>query len=312
MGNKIIALLGGACCGKDTIRNMMLAKYKGFVEAKSHTTRPMRATENGTEYYFIQLEDFNAMYEAGDFVETREYDVVDDEGVINETWYYGYTKDEIDSALNKGNVLMIVDLQGFKDIKEMYPDCISFYLSLDKDVKIKRYLERDEINWKNVYEAVRRIKDDEENAFVGVEDHVAYTIYNPITSAHAMEQIVDYLILADINITRKQIHMNTNEEYYRVPSLDTLLENVDQWHLNGNHIVYYIKDKCYIFDKNEVELLKRTSGSQIMKRIYITDAEKGCIHITPVLEEREGINDYLPSEWICDIPVTLLQKVEVF
>lgn len=311
MGNKIIALLGGACCGKDTIRNMMLAKYKGFVEAKSHTTRPMRATENGTEYYFIQLEDFNAMYEAGDFVETREYDVVDDEGVINETWYYGYTKDEIDSALNKGNVLMIVDLQGFKDIKEMYPDCISFYLSLDKDVKIKRYLERDEINWKNVYEAVRRIKDDEENAFVDVEDHVTLTICNPTTSTDAMQKIVDFLVLNGVDVVQRTADsdLNPEEEYYFVPSLHALLDKATRWHRDKNDIVYYIKDKSYILDEDEIQLLKQVNGKQLMKRVHYRLEEHGCIHITPILEERER---YAINEWICDMPVELLEKVEVF
>lgn len=312
MGNKIIALLGGACCGKDTIRNMMLENYDGFVEAKSYTTRPMRVTENGTEYYFTQLEDFNAMYDAGAFVETREYTVVDEEGRIDDVWYYGYTKDEIDSTLEKGNVLMIVDLQGFKDIKEMYPDCISFYLSLDKDVKIKRYLERDEINWKNVYEAVRRITDDEENAFVGVEKHVTHIISNPITSHCAMTEIIDFLVLNGIDIQQKQPTLTSehDNEYYRVPSLmelKTLLPNLDI--TSTGSIMLDIPGGYHYLDKKEVDLIK--DGSVIMKRIFITDEEQDCIHLTPLLDVDEKNYTFAPDEWICDMPLSLLQKVEV-
>ena len=57
MGNKLICLLGGAAVGKDTIRNKLLEKHEDLIEATSHTTRPMRATENGSEYYFIQEEE---------------------------------------------------------------------------------------------------------------------------------------------------------------------------------------------------------------------------------------------------------------
>ena len=76
--NKIYALLGGACTGKDTVRRMLLQLHPELVEATSHTTRPMRATENGSEYYFIDVEEFASMYEAGEFIETRTYEVVGD------------------------------------------------------------------------------------------------------------------------------------------------------------------------------------------------------------------------------------------
>jgi guanylate kinase len=69
--HKIYALLGGACVGKDTVRKMLLDSHEDLVEATSHTTRPMRATENGSEYYFIDVNEFMSMYEAGEFVETR-------------------------------------------------------------------------------------------------------------------------------------------------------------------------------------------------------------------------------------------------
>ena len=101
MGNKLICLLGGAAVGKDTIRNKLLEKHEDLIEATSHTTRPMRATENGSEYYFIQEEEFHAMYENGEFLETRTYEIEvpdTDEKVL---WYYGYSLEEISKKLQQ-------------------------------------------------------------------------------------------------------------------------------------------------------------------------------------------------------------------
>ena len=191
--NKIYALLGGACVGKDTVRKMLLEKHEDLVEATSHTTRPMRATENGSEYYFIDVDEFRNMYEAGEFVETRTYEVVGDKPGEMETWYYGYTVEEIDKKLARGNILMIVDLQGFKEFKEIYEDrCIGIYLDVDRDLRVKRYLERDELNYKNVAECIRRIDDDDNRAFKGYEDWVQYVIttFNSEYTTRQVEKII--------------------------------------------------------------------------------------------------------------------------
>jgi guanylate kinase len=175
--HKIYALLGGACTGKDTVRRMLLTKHEDLIEATSHTTRPMRATENGSEYYFIDVDEFRNMYEAGEFVETRTYEVIGDKPGEMETWYYGYSVEEIDKKLAQGNILMIVDLQGFKEFKEIYEDrCVGIYLDVDRDLRVRRYLERDRLTYKNVAECIRRIDDDDNRAFNGYEDWVDYVI----------------------------------------------------------------------------------------------------------------------------------------
>ena len=193
MEYKLYALLGGACTGKDTVRKMLLEKHEDLVEATSHTTRPMRATENGSEYYFIDVDEFRNMYEAGEFVETRTYEVVSDKPGEMETWYYGYTVEEINTKLVRGNILMIVDLQGFKEFKEIYEDrCVGIYLDVDRDLRVKRYLERDELNYKNVAECIRRIDDDDNRAFKGYEDWVQHVIttFNSEYTTRQVEKII--------------------------------------------------------------------------------------------------------------------------
>ena len=57
----VVALIGEAGTGKDTILHSMMHKYGyGLHEIISHTTRPPREGEkNGVNYYFISEEEFN-------------------------------------------------------------------------------------------------------------------------------------------------------------------------------------------------------------------------------------------------------------
>lgn len=184
--HKLYAILGGGGSGKDTVRKMLVQNHPDrFISAISHTTRPMRSEETGSEYYFIDVETFQAMYERAEFIETREYVVAS-----NEVWFYGYTVEEIERCLKQGNIVMIVDLDGFKVFKEVFDEkCVGIYLDVHRDIRIQRYLNRDEITFEMVEESVRRVKDDDDRAFVGVLDWVDYCI-QPINSPTAMKQIL--------------------------------------------------------------------------------------------------------------------------
>ena len=72
---------------------------------------------------------------------------------------------------------MILDLQGFKEFKEIYgDDCIGFYISVDTDIRVQRYLNRDKLTYTVVKECIRRIDDDDNRAFKGVEEWVNYVV----------------------------------------------------------------------------------------------------------------------------------------
>ena len=88
---------------------------------------------------------------------------------------------------------MIIDLQGFKEIKSIYGDrCVGIYIDVDRDLRVRRYLERDELNYKNVAECIRRIDDDDNRAFVGYEDWVDYVItsFNSEFTTRKIEKII--------------------------------------------------------------------------------------------------------------------------
>lgn len=190
--HKIICIMGGACSGKDTLREMMIERYEDkFVSATSTTTRPMRVGEiEGKSYHFVDDAEFIGMLENGEFIETRVYTVAS-----GDIWCYGYTEKEVTSKLRQNNILMIVDLEGFKSFKEIYGDkCIGIFLSVDRDIRIRRYLDRDDLTFGMVEEAVRRIKDDDERAFLGVEDEADYILAVESTS-EALHEVKELLHL---------------------------------------------------------------------------------------------------------------------
>ena len=137
----IIVLLGKGGSGKDTVMNMIAKEYKNVQTVVSHTTRPMRKGEiEGKNYYFVSDEKFCEMNKNKSFVETRHYNVVTDGSPQGcGVWYYGLAQEELENKLDKGHVIVVLDLQGYKELRKYYYDhmelfkktrLVSFYLSL--------------------------------------------------------------------------------------------------------------------------------------------------------------------------------------
>jgi guanylate kinase len=94
-------------------------------ECVSHTTRDMREGEvEGETYYFISREYFREMYEEGEFVEV----------VIYDDNLYGITEEEIKRVQKKYNhVYIIVEFNGYQQIKEIFPDAVGIFLHMSKE-----------------------------------------------------------------------------------------------------------------------------------------------------------------------------------
>lgn len=198
MSNSIIVLCGAGGSGKDTTLNLLKQKYPNLQTCVSHTTRPPRANEvEGREYFFIDNAEFEAMYNNGEFIETRTYQVASEE-----TWHYGMSEKEVTSRLEQGHIIMILDLQGLLELKEYYQnsevDIHAFYINVDEDTRIQRYLKRDNITVGMVQEAIRRLQADSRD-FIGVESH-ATIINNPPTSEMSAYAIENYLVNRGINL----------------------------------------------------------------------------------------------------------------
>ena len=110
--------------GKTSIAQMIQRQGK-WDECISHTTREKRDGEiEGKTYYYLSRERFEAMYANGEFAEKVEYD-----GNL-----YGISKKEIERVMGKGkHVFIIVEYNGYLQIKEQYPEAIGIFLYMSKE-----------------------------------------------------------------------------------------------------------------------------------------------------------------------------------
>ena len=190
--NKIIVLSAKSASGKDTIMKQLVAEG-GFLPCVSHTTRPMREGEvEGREYYFIDQQDFIARKRNREFVETRTYNTVQGQ------WFYGMSKDELNSKLEQGHIIMILDIVGLLALQDsIYKDrIISFYIDVDLKTRIQRSLDRETLTIQNLDECVRRAKADEEDFEEAYE--ICDYIIKPESSYCGKRMILDILALEGV------------------------------------------------------------------------------------------------------------------
>ena len=129
----IIAAPSG--CGKTSLVEALIKKTKNLCVSVSHTTRPPRPDEtNGINYYFISINEFKEMIKQNAFV---EHAMVFDN-------YYGSSTKLISEKLDEGiDVILEIDWQGARQVKENMPNSISiFILPPSKEALLGRLQQR--------------------------------------------------------------------------------------------------------------------------------------------------------------------------
>ena len=129
----VISAPSGA--GKSSVIKALRGRVDGLGYSVSHTTRQRRRGEkDGVDYHFIDSEGFNRMVKEGAFIEwAKVY-----------TDFYGTAISSIDKQLAKGfDVLLDLDVQGAKGIREHYKNSVLIYL-LPPSLRVlrKRLIER--------------------------------------------------------------------------------------------------------------------------------------------------------------------------
>ena len=103
-GGLLLVLSGPSGVGKTTIGKAILKRFGGMFSV-SATTRPPAAGEvNGRDYYFVSTEEFQAMRDSGELLESAL--------VFAEHWY-GTPRRPVEQQLSLGRIVLLdIDVQG--------------------------------------------------------------------------------------------------------------------------------------------------------------------------------------------------------
>ena len=117
----LVVLSGPSGSGKDTVLAELFKLNIGLVQSVSMTTREPRDDEkNGVDYLFVDEEYFLSAITNGRMLEYAKYGVN----------YYGTPKAPVDNWLDEGNTVVLkIDVQGAGNIRRLYPDSISIFLT---------------------------------------------------------------------------------------------------------------------------------------------------------------------------------------
>ncbi|OGI18719.1 MAG: guanylate kinase [Candidatus Melainabacteria bacterium RIFCSPHIGHO2_02_FULL_34_12] len=118
---KVFVLTGPSGVGKGTIVERLFKKVNNIYLSVSATTREKREGEKeGINYFFKSKEEFKKMVDDNEFLEWAEF--AGD--------FYGTPKFYVNNYLSCGkDVLLEIELQGAKQIKQKCPDAILIFLA---------------------------------------------------------------------------------------------------------------------------------------------------------------------------------------
>lgn len=165
--------------GKTSLVNE-LSKSLFWNECISHTTRPMRKGEiEGKTYYYIDEKSFLLAKKADVFAEAVMYD----------GHHYGISNAEILRVEKLGrHIAIIVEYDGYTQIKEKYPDAVGVFLYMSKEDCMANMLLRGD----TIKKANDRIeKYDEEIENRGEYDYVIKNIRDKFSET---AMIVKYIV----------------------------------------------------------------------------------------------------------------------
>ncbi|AYD47526.1 guanylate kinase [Arachidicoccus soli] len=113
--NKIIIITAPSGAGKSSIAHYLLDKYPHQLAFSiSAATRSARGKEqDGVDYYFMQVEDFQNKIEANEFIEWE---------MVYEGKYYGTLKSEIERIWRENKTpILDIDIKGAMHIQKQFP-----------------------------------------------------------------------------------------------------------------------------------------------------------------------------------------------
>lgn len=134
MHNKIIIITAPSGAGKTSITRHLLSKYDRLAFSISAATRQPRGKEqNGVDYYFMTIDEFQQRIKDNEFVEWE---------MVYEGKYYGTLNSELQRIWAEGKVPMLdIDVKGAIHVQQQFPEsCLSIFIEAPTVDELKKRL----------------------------------------------------------------------------------------------------------------------------------------------------------------------------
>ncbi|HSB76397.1 MAG TPA: guanylate kinase, partial [Terriglobales bacterium] len=159
--------------GKSTLVNEVRKLVPELDFSISYTTRRPRGSEqNGREYFFVPIPDFEEMLARGEFLEHAN--------VFGN--YYGTARRFLEQAQRGGHDLLLdIDVQGAAQIKRQIPDAVSIFI-LPPDKKTlewrlrNRSLDTEEVIQRRLLTAAKEIENYQSYDYILINDRLEESI----------------------------------------------------------------------------------------------------------------------------------------
>ena len=164
----LIVVSGFSGAGKGTVMKEMMRRYDNYALSISATTRkPRPGEEDGREYFFKTVEEFEKMIAKDELIEYARY--VDN--------YYGTPKSYVQEQLDAGkDVILEIEIQGALKVKEKFPDTLLLFVTPPTSGELRRRLEGRGTETADVIDSrMKRAKDEAEGM-----DRYDYLIVNDV------------------------------------------------------------------------------------------------------------------------------------
>ena len=197
--------------GKSTLVNELRKLVPGLDFSISYTTRRPRGSEqNGREYFFVPIQDFEEMLARGEFLEHAN--------VFGN--YYGTARRFLEQAQAAGHDLLLdIDVQGAAQIKRKIPDAVSIFI-LPPDKKTlewrlrNRSLDTEEVIQRRLLTAAKEIEN--------------YKTYDYILINDRLEDSIDELkaIVLSERLRRSGAKLSNGDKHTLATAEHCLLRNI--------------------------------------------------------------------------------------
>ena len=132
MKSKLVVLAGPSGVGKGTVvRELVRQKPQVFLSVSATTRKPRPEEKHDDHYVFLSDKEFKNEAATGNLLEYAEFAGA----------WYGTPRKPVEDRLNKNQVVILeIDLQGARQVKESMPDAFMIFLKPPSIDELKRRL----------------------------------------------------------------------------------------------------------------------------------------------------------------------------